>query len=210
MRATLYASALGVYSIELEGARVGDDWLAPGWTDYAKRIPYRAYDVTALVRAGEASGLLDQALERTERLLTRSVQMRETIISALLYPAILVSVAILSIGLMLKFVVPQFATLFEGTEVSLPWITQFVLWASGGVRIQGSLPMQRPIRGDCRDARRAGNRRVLRTILRLLPNDAPSNSATPGAQSNVALRARWRVELPDPRYPGTAGCVPLP
>jgi general secretion pathway protein F len=88
----------------------------------------------AMVRAGEASGMLDQTLERTGQLLGRSVQMRETIISALLYPAILVSVAVLSVGLMLKFVVPQFAALFEGTEVSLPWITQFVLWASGGVQ----------------------------------------------------------------------------
>src|SRR5688572_8475868 len=58
----------------------------------------------AMVRAGEASGMLDQTLERTGQLLGRSVQMRETIISALLYPAILVSVAVLSVGLMLKFV----------------------------------------------------------------------------------------------------------
>ena len=29
------------------------DWFAPGWTDYRKRVPYRGYDVTALVRAGE-------------------------------------------------------------------------------------------------------------------------------------------------------------
>jgi alpha-L-rhamnosidase len=50
--ATLYASALGVYSLELNGARAHDDWFAPGWTDYAQRIPYRAYDVTHLVRAG--------------------------------------------------------------------------------------------------------------------------------------------------------------
>lgn len=85
----------------------------------------------AMVRAGEAGGALDQAIDRIAQLLSRSVQMRETIISALLYPAILVTVAILSIGLMLKFVVPQFAVLFEGTEVSLPWITLLVLWLSG-------------------------------------------------------------------------------
>ncbi len=52
-RATLFASALGVYSLELNGERAHDDWLAPGWTDYAKRLPYRGYDVTALVRGGE-------------------------------------------------------------------------------------------------------------------------------------------------------------
>jgi len=52
-RATLFASALGVYSFELNGQRAHEDWLAPGWTDYQKRIPYRGYDVTRLVRAGE-------------------------------------------------------------------------------------------------------------------------------------------------------------
>jgi alpha-L-rhamnosidase len=53
VRATLFASALGVYSLELNGQRASEDWLAPGWTDYGQRIPYRAYDVTSLVRAGD-------------------------------------------------------------------------------------------------------------------------------------------------------------
>jgi general secretion pathway protein F len=87
----------------------------------------------AMVRAGEAGGMLDQAIERNGLLLGRAVQMRDTVISALLYPTILVTVAILSVGLMLKFVVPQFAVLFEGTEASLPWITQLVLGLSGWV-----------------------------------------------------------------------------
>jgi alpha-L-rhamnosidase len=52
-RATLYASALGLCELELNGERVGDELFTPGWTDYAKRVPYRAYDVTELVRAGE-------------------------------------------------------------------------------------------------------------------------------------------------------------
>jgi len=93
----------------------------------------------AMVRAGESGGTLEQAIERNGILLGRSVQMRETIISALLYPAILVTVAILSVGLMLKFVVPQFAVLFEGTQVSLPWITQLVLWLSAWVQQFGMI-----------------------------------------------------------------------
>jgi len=87
----------------------------------------------AMVRAGESGGTLDQAIERNGLLIGRAVQMRDTVISALLYPTILVTVAVLSVGLMLKFVVPQFAVLFEGTEVSLPWITQLVLALSGWV-----------------------------------------------------------------------------
>ena len=52
LRARLYATALGVYEPRLNGARVGTDRFAPGWTDYAQRLPYQTYDVTDLVTAG--------------------------------------------------------------------------------------------------------------------------------------------------------------
>lgn len=51
--ARLYATALGVYELRLNGARVGDLYLAPGWTDYRKRVRYQAYDVTGQLRRGE-------------------------------------------------------------------------------------------------------------------------------------------------------------
>ena len=51
-RARLYATARGVYELSLNGARVGDDVLAPGWTDYRRRIQYQVYDVTDLLREG--------------------------------------------------------------------------------------------------------------------------------------------------------------
>jgi general secretion pathway protein F len=95
----------------------------------------------AMVRAGESGGTLDQAIERNGLLLGRTVQMRDTVISALLYPGILVTVAILSVGLMLKFVVPQFAVLFEGTEESLPGITQLVLALSKWVQQYGMIAL---------------------------------------------------------------------
>ncbi|MBN9239196.1 MAG: alpha-L-rhamnosidase [Micrococcales bacterium 70-64] len=50
--ARLYASAHGLYSIELNGTRVGDDELSPGWTVYGERLRYYTYDVTHLVREG--------------------------------------------------------------------------------------------------------------------------------------------------------------
>jgi len=51
-RAVLYVSALGVCDVYINGTRVSDDVFTPGWTDYRKRVPYRAYDVTDLVRSG--------------------------------------------------------------------------------------------------------------------------------------------------------------
>lgn len=52
-RATLYATALGVYELELNGQRVGDAIFAPGWTDYHQRAYYNTYDVTDSVRQGD-------------------------------------------------------------------------------------------------------------------------------------------------------------
>ncbi|MFL6140592.1 MAG: family 78 glycoside hydrolase catalytic domain [Labedaea sp.] len=52
VRARLYATARGVYEPRLNGARVGDHELAPGWTEYHRRLQYQTYDVTALLRQG--------------------------------------------------------------------------------------------------------------------------------------------------------------
>ncbi len=51
-RAVLYASALGLYDLYLNGKPVGADVLAPGWTDYRKRVHYLASDVTAQLKSG--------------------------------------------------------------------------------------------------------------------------------------------------------------
>ena len=52
-RAVLYASALGVYELRLNGRRAGDHVLAPEWTDYHQKVQYQGYDVTALLRSGK-------------------------------------------------------------------------------------------------------------------------------------------------------------
>lgn len=51
--ARLYSTALGAYEVFLNGRRVSDDVLAPGWTDYRERLMYQTYDVTALVTSGK-------------------------------------------------------------------------------------------------------------------------------------------------------------
>ncbi|GMA28998.1 hypothetical protein GCM10025874_22510 [Arenivirga flava] len=51
--ARLYASAHGVYEAELNGQRIGDDVLSPGWTKYDTRLRYRTYDVTGMLLPGE-------------------------------------------------------------------------------------------------------------------------------------------------------------
>ena len=51
--ARLYSTALGDYEMFLNGKRVGDDYFAPGWTDYRERVVYQTHDVTALVQSGK-------------------------------------------------------------------------------------------------------------------------------------------------------------
>jgi alpha-L-rhamnosidase len=52
-RARLYVTALGLYESWINGRRVGDQELAPGWTDYARRVRYQVYDVTGHLREGD-------------------------------------------------------------------------------------------------------------------------------------------------------------
>jgi alpha-L-rhamnosidase len=51
--ARLYVTALGVYDVRINERRVGNQRLAPGWTDYRRRVQYQVIDVTDAVRAGE-------------------------------------------------------------------------------------------------------------------------------------------------------------
>lgn len=52
-KVTLFATALGVYFAEVNGVRVGDGYLAPGWTSYNKTLQVQEYDITPLVKEGE-------------------------------------------------------------------------------------------------------------------------------------------------------------
>ena len=51
-RATIYVTALGVYELRLNGQKVGNDVLTPGWTQFTKRVYYQTYDVTGFVQGG--------------------------------------------------------------------------------------------------------------------------------------------------------------
>ncbi|GGD76875.1 glycoside hydrolase family 78 protein [Paenibacillus nasutitermitis] len=50
--ARIYVTALGLYELNLNGIRVGEDYFTPGWTNYNKRLQYQTYDVTALLSNG--------------------------------------------------------------------------------------------------------------------------------------------------------------
>ncbi|MDB6110130.1 MAG: Alfa-L-rhamnosidase [Pedosphaera sp.] len=51
-RATVYVTALGAYELRLNGQKVGNDVLTPGWSQFTKRVYYQTYDVTGMVQGG--------------------------------------------------------------------------------------------------------------------------------------------------------------
>lgn len=80
-----------------------------------------------MVRSGEASGQMSAVLERLVGHMERQRALRESVISATIYPAILLAVAVLSLVAMLGFVVPQFEKLFTDMGDALPLPTRFVM-----------------------------------------------------------------------------------
>ena len=94
---------------------------------------------SAMAEAGEADGRLGAALARLAESLDRAEALRQTIVSSLVYPAILMVVATGVILVMLLFVVPQFESLFAGPHGKLPFATRMVMGASDGVRRYGWL-----------------------------------------------------------------------
>lgn len=92
-----------------------------------------------MVRSGEASGHLSDVLNRLVEYLENAKANRDTVVSALIYPAILAVVAILSIVVMLGFVVPQFESLFDDMGEALPPLTQLVISAADFIKAWGWL-----------------------------------------------------------------------
>lgn len=92
---------------------------------------------SAMCEAGEADGRLGAGLGRLAEALDRAEALRQTVISSLVYPAMLMIVASSVILVMLLVVVPQFEVLFEGAHGKLPFATRAVMAASEVVRAYG-------------------------------------------------------------------------
>jgi general secretion pathway protein F len=80
-----------------------------------------------MVRAGEAGGSLHDTLQRLADYLERSRALRGRVVNALIYPAILLVMVGLSLLFLLGYVVPQFATMYESLDATLPFFTRIVL-----------------------------------------------------------------------------------
>ena len=87
-----------------------------------------------MVEVGETTGRLDESLSQLAGYLEKQAQLRAKIVSALTYPTLLVTVAMMVFVFLLIWVVPLFSGLFQEFGESLPWLTQMVLDLSHALR----------------------------------------------------------------------------
>jgi len=87
-----------------------------------------------MVRAGELGGTLDQTLARLAEYMERSKELKSSIVSAMIYPCILLVLAGFALIFLLLFVIPRFTPIFEELGGELPMLTQIVLAMASTLR----------------------------------------------------------------------------
>ncbi len=83
-----------------------------------------------MVRAGEMGGTLEKTLQRLSDYQARSKALKDSVLSAMIYPAILLVLAVGSLFILLGKVVPSFQPMFEESGMQMPMLTQIVLGAA--------------------------------------------------------------------------------
>jgi len=80
-----------------------------------------------MVRASEMSGSFAQMLERIAAYLAHQLETRSMVVGAMIYPAVIGTLAVAVTIFLLTFVLPRFASVFEGKEAAMPWPTIFLM-----------------------------------------------------------------------------------
>ncbi len=91
----------------------------------------------ATVAAGEKSGHLDVVLQRLADYTEQQYAMRQKIMNALIYPSIMLLVAVSIVGFLLEYVVPKMISVYSNTGQALPTMTQILIGISVGVKSYG-------------------------------------------------------------------------
>ncbi len=92
---------------------------------------------TSMVAAGEASGTLDAILKRLATFIEKQARLASQVRSALVYPAVVLTIAVVVVALILWQVVPTFTSLYSGLNAALPWPTRVVIWVSRRLLVIG-------------------------------------------------------------------------
>jgi len=89
---------------------------------------------TNMLQVGESGGVLDVVLQRLSGYIEKAAKLKSRVKGAMVYPATIISVAVLVIIFMMIFVIPTFAKMFAGLGAALPLPTKVVMWMSDFVQ----------------------------------------------------------------------------
>jgi general secretion pathway protein F len=92
----------------------------------------------AMIDAGEQSGKLSEVLERLADYTENRQALRQKVVLAFIYPALVTVVAVSVVTLLLVYVVPQVTRVFTNTGQTLPWVTRALIWLSNFARDTGA------------------------------------------------------------------------
>lgn len=82
---------------------------------------------SSMVRAGEAGGVLDKVLQRQAIFMERSAEIRSKVVGAMIYPAVILLVALVVVSAIVVFIIPRFQEIFRSFKIELPGVTQVLL-----------------------------------------------------------------------------------
>lgn len=196
----------------LRDAIRGGQPIAEAFAQFMPSLP--AY-YAGMVRAGELSGTLESTFERLAAFMKRTQDTRDAVTSKLIYPAILVVTAGLSLVILVTVVLPQFEPIFRDAGQQLPLVARFFLWVAHvigaywwlflALGIAAALLIRRQFRQAAFRQRfdawllrapligsivlRIVASRFCRTLGTLLGNGVPVATAMPSAIASVGNRA---------------------
>lgn len=90
-----------------------------------------------MVHAGEEGGILEKLLPKLANFLASADEAKRTVVSSMIYPMILLAVGVLSVAMLMVFVVPQFAQMFEDMGANMPNSAAFLMGASEWLKTYG-------------------------------------------------------------------------
>ena len=80
-----------------------------------------------MIAAGEAGGVLDLILARLADFMEKAAKLKKKVIGAMIYPAVVISIAVGVVSMIMIFVIPKFKQIFHDFKLELPWPTQMLL-----------------------------------------------------------------------------------